>query len=98
MALVDSPVELDVARLVLAVCLVLEPDLKSLASIASKDYVAISSIEIVEGAGLILMKSVEGADDIFSKGRLILKSLAFELIKKSQFLRVLELIISLSLL
>jgi hypothetical protein len=29
------------------------------------------------------MKSVEGGDDIFSKDRLILKGLAFELIKKS---------------
>ena len=58
-----------------------------------------SSFEIVEGAGLILMKSVEGGDDIISKDRLILKGVAFELFKKSSFFRVLELIItSLSLL
>ena len=35
MAQVDGPVELDVARLVLTVFLVLEPDLESLARIAS---------------------------------------------------------------
>jgi hypothetical protein len=35
MAQVDGPVELDVARLDLTVCLVLEPDLESLARIAS---------------------------------------------------------------
>ena len=35
MAQVDGPVELDVARFDLIVCLVLEPDLESLALIAS---------------------------------------------------------------